>query len=267
MNQKKSGIVQFFKNKGFYLVLVVCVIAAAVSSYLAIETLVEQFTSDAPITFDNSTIDNFGFEQEAAAPDFDVPLTEIPDLEPLEPTQEVQLDEETETVMASQDEAVNEQEESVETELTPIPVEETITAPPAVPSEPITFSMPVAGEIIAPFSGDELVYNETMNDWRTHNGVDITAELDTPVVAIKAGVVTSVSIDDLWGGTVEIESDGILLRYCGLNPDISVQKGTELRSGEVIGRVGETPSEIAMDPHVHIEALRGEEYFSFTDLQ
>ena len=28
------------------------------------------------------------------------------------------------------------------------------------------------GRVLNAFSGDELVYNKTLGDWRTHNGID-----------------------------------------------------------------------------------------------
>ncbi len=259
MNQKKSVIVEFFKNKGFYAVLVVCVIAAAVSSYLAIETLVEQFTTETPITFDGAAIDDFGeglgVDQEAANPEENVPIEEETAIVN-EPAEEI-----IEEVIQPVTEQIPVEVETVPTEAEPIP------APPAVPAEPINFTMPVNGEIIQQFSGDELVFNETMGDWRTHNGVDVAAAIDTPVVAIQAGTVSKVSIDDLLGGVVEIQSGEVLIRYCGLNNEISLQKGQELRCGDVIGRVGEMPSELSLPSHIHIEAMRGEEYFSFTDLE
>ncbi len=266
MNQKKNTVIKFIQNKGFYFVLVVCVIAAAVSSYLAIETLVEQFTDQAPLTYDPPEFEEYVPEQPVINSEPDIPI------EQPEESDEADLDEQSqqdnsEDIIEEPMEPVEEviEQTAVET-IQPVEVEE-VVAPQAVPAEPLNFMMPVNGEIIQTFSGEELIFNETMNDWRTHNGVDIASPLDTPVVASQSGVVTSVSVDDLWGGVVEMESDGVTIRYCGLNSEISAQKGQELRCGDVIGRVGETPSEISLPSHIHIEAIKDGEYFDFTELQ
>lgn len=59
--------------------------------------------------------------------------------------------------------------------------------------------MPVNGDILEPFSGGELVKSETLNVWKTHDGVDISAEAGTPVKAMNKGEVTQVEKDALWG--------------------------------------------------------------------
>ncbi|MEG2144413.1 MAG: M23 family metallopeptidase, partial [Oscillospiraceae bacterium] len=55
-----------------------------------------------------------------------------------------------------------------------------------------SFMMPCDGEIISNFSSGELVKDETMGDWRTHNGIDIKAETKAPVKAAASGKVTRV---------------------------------------------------------------------------
>ena len=46
---------------------------------------------------------------------------------------------------------------------------------------------PVEGPSIAGFSADALAYDETMGDWRTHDGVDISAPAGSTVLAACAG--------------------------------------------------------------------------------
>lgn len=74
-------------------------------------------------------------------------------------------------------------------------------------SPEVSSAWPVPGPMLAPFSGDELVYNETLGDWRTHNGVDLAAEAGEPVKAAALGRVSAVYQDAVWGWTVEV-SDG-----------------------------------------------------------
>ncbi len=80
-------------------------------------------------------------------------------------------------------------DEAEETGLIPVYEESAVaTASDAVVEpEPVSSDnpiMPIAGAITKDYSGEELVYSQTMDDWRTHNGIDIAAEEGTDVFAI-----------------------------------------------------------------------------------
>lgn len=115
------------------------------------------------------------------------------------------------------------------------------------------FVQPVAGEVMAHFSGDELLYNETMGDWRTHNGTDFAAAYGEKVCSVTSGTVKDVYEDVLWGWTVEIEGSDGLLRYAGLAHKPAVKQGEAVTAGDTIGKVDELDAEIAQDPHLHVE--------------
>ncbi len=86
--------------------------------------------------------------------------------------------------------------------------------------------MPVNGDILEPFSGGELVKSETLNVWKTHDGVDISAEAGTPVKAMNKGEVTQVEKDALWGYTVIIDhGSGVMGYYYNLSSAVSVKEG------------------------------------------
>ena len=102
--------------------------------------------------------------------------------------------------------------------------------------------------------------NETLADWRTHNGVDIAAAQDTAVRSAAAGEVTRVYEDALWGTVVEQKSGELVLRYAGLNKEVSVHEGDTLTVGQTIGRVGEIPAESKLEPHIHFEVLKDGAY-------
>lgn len=112
-----------------------------------------------------------------------------------------------------------------------------------------------AGNILNPFSGSELVKNETTGSWQTHNGVDYAAEVGADVCAISSGEITEIKTDPLWGVTVTLNHhNGYITKYCGLNSELSVQQGDTVASGSVIGIVGQTADiESAIPPHLHME--------------
>ncbi|MBE6887603.1 MAG: M23 family metallopeptidase [Ruminococcaceae bacterium] len=123
-----------------------------------------------------------------------------------------------------------------------------------------SFVLPVNGEIFAAFSGDELVYNKTMDDWRTHNGIDIRSSRDTAVKASSAGKVINVYEDGMLGSIVEIDSGEYVVRYCGLGTNMLAKKGTAVNQGDVIGVVGEIPLESGKESHIHLEILKNGSY-------
>lgn len=119
---------------------------------------------------------------------------------------------------------------------------------------------PVDGPIQQAFSGEELVYNETLKDWRTHNGVDIAAKEGTVVKATTAGTVKAVYQDALWGQVVEVEDANGIWRYCGLQADsVPHKEGDSLSQGQAIGKVGKIDAE-QTESHLHLERLEGETY-------
>lgn len=123
------------------------------------------------------------------------------------------------------------------------------------------FIMPVLGEITFDYSMDKLVYSKTLEDWRTHSGVDIAADRGTPVKAVAKGVVSSIKNDPRFGITVIIEhSNGIKTVYSNLASAEMVHPNQKIEQGEIIGSVGDTAIfESAERSHLHFEVLKNDE--------
>lgn len=108
--------------------------------------------------------------------------------------------------------------------------------------------------LIEPFSGTELVRSSTTGTWQTHNGADIAAAEGSEVYAVSNGEIKDIENSALWGTTVVLDHhNGFMTRYCALAPDLQVQEGQMIVSGEVIGTVGTADIESALPPHLHIE--------------
>lgn len=129
---------------------------------------------------------------------------------------------------------------------------------PVAAEAPNLIVSPLSGNIVAAFSEDQLEYNDTLGDWRTHDGIDIAAALGTKVLAACAGTVSSVSDDDLLGTTVVIShADGYQSTYANLQAKPTVNKGDTVSAGQVIGAVGETSiAESAEGPHLHFSVSK-----------
>ena len=63
------------------------------------------------------------------------------------------------------------------------------TKPPETTVAKVFYVRPLAGEVIRGYSESTPVYNPTMDDWRVHTGIDISAEAGEAVCAVAAGTV------------------------------------------------------------------------------
>lgn len=133
---------------------------------------------------------------------------------------------------------------------------EEVTVETAVP-QTVEIVLPVQGELSAEHSEGELVYSKTMEDWRTHNGIDISADVGTAVKAAADGVIEKSGSDGMNGYCVTIKHNGFETTYKGLLKDSMPAAGTNVKAGDVIGGVGATDeTEIAQEPHLHFELIK-----------
>lgn len=137
-------------------------------------------------------------------------------------------------------------------------------AAPVVDARPVASTvvasmiMPAEGTISMDYAMSNLIYSKTLDEWRTHNGIDVAAKAETPVKAAMSGIVEKVYKDLKLGNTVVIRhSGGYETKYSSLAEDIKVKEGQTVNQGDVIGYVGQSASfEIADGTHVHFEVLK-----------
>ena len=220
------------RGPGFYAVLAVCAVAVGVGGYLLLAR--------------EEPADLVRPDVQAAAPVEDLPEHAAPEAvvseEPEEETPAVSMPE------------------------TPVILDDT----PVVAEEPQVVVSPLQGEVVAAFSVDTLAYNETLDDWRTHDGVDISAEEGASVLAACAGTVDAVTEDALMGTTVVLlHSNGYKSVYANLQAEPLVEEGETVSAGQAIGAVGTTAAaESAQGPHLHFavtkdgEAVDPEEFLA-----
>ena len=146
----------------------------------------------------------------------------------------------------------------VEVEIVPAMPEVPVDDTPVIAQEPRLVVEPLKGEVLMAFSVDQLVYSPTLADWRTHDGVDISAKPGTSVLAATAGTVASVEDDPLMGTTVVIDHQGgYATTYANLQAKPTVEPGDLVTAGQIIGAVGTTAAaEAAQSPHLHFSVTR-----------
>lgn len=208
-------------SAGFYVTMAVCLLVVGVSGYF--------------LLFDG---------EDAQEPEHDA------DAAVTAPAPEIEEPEEPPVVEAISPEPV--------AETKPVMPEIEIDDTPVVAEAPRLIVSPLQGEVAAAFSVDALVYNPTLADWRTHDGVDISAALGTTVLAACSGTVAAVTEDALMGTTVTIDHDGgYQTTYANLQAGPAVAAGDSVSAGQIIGAVGDTAAaEAAQSPHLHFSVTR-----------
>ena len=116
-----------------------------------------------------------------------------------------------------------------------------------------TYAWPLQGEVARFHDPETLHYDETLGDWRTHQGIDILAPLGETVTAAHAGRVESVLRHDLLGTVVVVShEDGFTTVYANLEENPAVNPGDWVEAGSVIGTVGSSAlSEVSEESHLH----------------
>ena len=132
--------------------------------------------------------------------------------------------------------------------------------------ENIKFEAPIKGEILREFAKDSLVFSNTLQEWVTHNGVDIRADKTSVVKAAANGTVSAIKNDPRYGLTVIIAHDnGYQTIYSNLLTAEFVVKGEKVEIGQSIGTVGNSASFESEDEyHLHFEVLKDGEYLDPT---
>lgn len=123
--------------------------------------------------------------------------------------------------------------------------------------EPVSFILPCDGITSKTYDTQNLSYSLTMNDLRTHEGVDFAAEEGSAVVAASDGEISAVYYDVMMGKCVEIDhKDGFVSIYKNLADELpeGIEEGAKVVKGDIIGAVGSSALiEQADEPHLHFE--------------
>lgn len=124
--------------------------------------------------------------------------------------------------------------------------------------KPLSFSKPISGEIQKQYSIDKVIYSKTLELWKTHDGIDIAADIGTNVKAIEKGTVEKVYEDSFYGTTIVIDhGQGYKSSYSNLDKNTSVKEKQTVNKGQVIGKISNTAiGEIKDESHLHFTLFK-----------
>lgn len=115
------------------------------------------------------------------------------------------------------------------------------------------FSPPVNGDIVMDFSSDALIYDSTLDQYRTNSNICISAPKGTAVKAAASGTVESVAFNDEDGYTVTVfHGNGWRTTYGQLDKNTAVSQGDFVKAGDVIGTVA-APTKYSLSLGEHLE--------------
>ncbi len=249
--QKDSFIqraLRFAESKGFYMILGLCVVAIGVSAYVLFFTTPEaqpltgELVAQAPQADASKNV-----------PDVTIPERETQKKPAAKPETEKQQEQRDTKPSVPEQKPVESKPAAAEMSEVPanaVQVDAQTTVKQSI------FTMPIqAAEIQREYSGNDLVLDPTMGDWRTHNGTDFHCDEGDLVMAVLDGSVAEVYEDALMGTCVRIDHGaGLESRYCGLVADDSLKVGSKVNAGQTIGRADNSNlSESAQTCHLHLE--------------
>lgn len=108
--------------------------------------------------------------------------------------------------------------------------------------------IPVSGKILLHFGWQDSDKNG-YEDY--HEGIDIKADIGTPVKAAEDGIVEKISEDKILGTYIILDHGSDFKTLYGQLDSVKVEKGQKIKRGQVVATVGE--SGVVEIPHLHFE--------------
>jgi murein DD-endopeptidase MepM/ murein hydrolase activator NlpD len=270
-DEKKSrkSLLEFLDKKGFYIVLILCIAVVGATAVFVTTSNISSVERDysAEKLIPEEPDDSYVVNVEGEADD-----QTLADTTEVLPEKESTVTAVSSTKVAESNNSTPKTQPKEEQKAPAAPVKDATPAKSAAPAKDATpaksandkkagneqFIMPVMGGVSFAFAQDKLVYSKTLEEWRTHSGIDLAAERGTPVKAVAKGVVTDIKKDPRFGITVIIDHEnGLKTVYSNLASDDMVSPNQKVAQGDIIGAVGNTAVfESAEQPHLHFEVLK-----------
>jgi len=250
----KKGLFQLFNKKGFYIVLMLCIAIAGTAA-----VIVSMYDISFPAKLGSQKVIPDEFDNLAGKARQSVESSMSTALSSTVPPKK-------DDAKLNDNKAVQENKDKPKTVSEPAPnnnpgtdkkPQKTVSSKPIIPKD---FIAPVMGHITLDYAMDTLVYSKTMEEWRVHQGVDISSDRGTPVKAAADGVVAEVRKDPGYGVTIVLEhQNGLKTVYANLASDNMVSPNQLIEQGDVIGCVGNTaPFEQSEESHLHFEVKKND---------
>lgn len=208
----------FLKTKGYYIILIICIVATCIGGVVALQRSGDQ--DQEILSYSTATPPSDGGQTPGLSPG----ATDVQVMNPV----------------------------------TPEPSKNPDGTEPSPSPAPVKMTKPVEGDILQAYAADKLVYNKTLQEWRTHKGLDIAANAGTDVLCAYVGTVTDVKYDPRYGDTIIVDHGaGLKTVYCGVKAADGIVVGHAVEAGTVLGKIsGDIFCEQEDGAHIHFEILQ-----------
>lgn len=229
--KRSTMIAAFFKNKVFYITMIVS-LGILLGAGVLIAVLTSENTSDPMELVENNPEQNYTGQ----TPEWDEDDTQI------DMSDSSQVNTNTQGQTSESEEGDQEESESQQ--------------------KSVSYQAPADCPVGQEYSGSIPVFSETLQDWRLHQGIDYCSDDVVSVFAAADGTVEDVYVDGLMGQTVVLlHADGVRTVYQSLSEDVAVQKDQTVSAGDLIGYTGTSAaSETVQGTHVHFAVIQEGKY-------
>lgn len=260
----KNRLAEFFKNKGYYVLLFVGIIAIAAVALIGSNlssnkddgddnnvdlnepdnNMVAEDNSNLQAN-DNSTSDQLASNEETSQDTgTNDDSQEVVDNDSLLEFDVYTQEEENGIDIVEIDEPVNAvAEQDIKEQATDVEATVETAGATVKNTPPLSFDVetgllwPVDGNVIMNYSVDHLIYHATLMQFKVNPAIVIDAEVGTKVQAATTGVITDIYDDPVTGLTVTMDiGDGYSLLY-GQLANVNHRIGDRLAEGDVIGEI------------------------------
>lgn len=239
MNRKSfTKFSNFILGNGFYIALALCVGLILFSGYYLMSAVTPTIT--APVSGTPELV----IPSIDELPSLELPKLPTPEVDPPVQEEETSSNADVPAPETAEPELLEEQPEEIQD-----PQVETHVPELAVV---VSYVIPTVGELLQSHSLEVLAYSETMGDWRTHNGITISAPVGSEVLATATGQVLSVEEDMFLGTTVTLmHENGFLSCYANLDEKVYVAQGDWVLGGQILACVGTSALSSGGEPYLH----------------
>ena len=130
-------------------------------------------------------------------------------------------------------------EEEQQEEPEQVPVQESSAAPLLTFAENSKLMWPVSGDVILNYSMDKSIYFATLNQYKYHPAIVISAEPGTEVWCAAQGKVTQIKVDEETGTTLSMDLGSGYEAVYGQLKELAVKEGDMVNAGALLGYVSE----------------------------
>lgn len=273
MYEDKSAfykVLNYLEDKGFYIILTLCIVSIGISGYVFFfsdiggkksEQPDDLYLSEIPLqtSGENNEKSAVGDAKISSDDKKSINSSDTPEISNTKSSEEKINIPSADIYDVIPDDSAAEAVKNQQITATQPTTSQTV---PKENKETAKYVRPVSGKVIHSFSGQELEYSPTMDDWRSHNGTDFEASMGEKVKSVCAGTVEDIYQDEVFGTCIVIahENDEKTV-YTGLMQQTSVQSGDKVDAGTIIGGVGDTALiEAAESTRLHVEYIKDGKY-------